>query len=426
MVRVVPILKRVSNTVPKPPSPSRGKKILGCSWSAFRGKASNLSFSYFLNLSETYANNQSFLSFFTEKIQDSRMSKVTKINKSESESKPFISTQILTGTLVKPQVVDKLDLTPEMSFDTNKNYAKNINRVINGTKVSKKLNLEGNESLEKIKKPWESCNESKNTYDSDSNTNNTDGESINSEASSSRSQKEVYSGETAVENIAERIKKRKTNKGMRYNNTENFVRRSSRKRANTVKYVTGSFESFDENSEVEDEPLKRKRTRKTAPKLEKEKRVVKNSLSKMRSGPPELAMEVLQKKKRGRKPIRKPIEVKSSTEDDSIESRENSTKKFNTSDDKIISEQKRIEQQLLQEKKDRELAERLQAQFNEWENMAGRTRNSRRAFEVENEEVLGTGLRKRSRRNMDPQSSKQANQTRSGKSQRRPQKSALK
>lgn len=37
LIRVIPILKKVSNAVPKPPSPTHMKRI-GCSWSAFRGK----------------------------------------------------------------------------------------------------------------------------------------------------------------------------------------------------------------------------------------------------------------------------------------------------------------------------------------------------------------------------------------------------
>ncbi|XP_033209906.1 E3 ubiquitin-protein ligase RNF169-like [Belonocnema kinseyi] len=396
VIRVVPILKKVSNAVPKPPSPSRVKRNLGCSWSAFRGK-----------------------------IQDSRMSKVTQVEISEPESKPVTSTQITTATLVKPQVSDKLDQAPDMSFDTNKNYAKNINKIINGTKLSKKLNLESNEGVEKAKKSWESCNEPKSTCDSDDpDANNTDGESVNSEASSSRTQK-VYSEECPVENIAERIKKRKTHTKIRYNNnTEDFVRRSSRKRATAVHYVADDFESFDENSEVEDEPPKRKRVRKTAPKLEKVKRVVEISPSKIISGPPELTMEAPQKKRRGRKP--KPVEVQSSSiENDNFETGEKSTN-VSGCDDVIISEQKRIEMQLLQEQKDRELAERLQAQFNEWESMAGRTRNSRRVFESGNEGVLGLELGRRGRRNADPQSGKQASQTKSGRCQRRPQQGALK
>lgn len=38
LIRVLPILKRVSNSVPKPPTPTCLRKSLGCSWSAFRGQ----------------------------------------------------------------------------------------------------------------------------------------------------------------------------------------------------------------------------------------------------------------------------------------------------------------------------------------------------------------------------------------------------
>lgn len=38
LIRVIPTVKRVINAVLKPPSPSHVKRIIGCSWSAFRGK----------------------------------------------------------------------------------------------------------------------------------------------------------------------------------------------------------------------------------------------------------------------------------------------------------------------------------------------------------------------------------------------------
>lgn len=37
LVRVIPVLKRISNALPKAPSPTHLKRIIGCSWSAFKG-----------------------------------------------------------------------------------------------------------------------------------------------------------------------------------------------------------------------------------------------------------------------------------------------------------------------------------------------------------------------------------------------------
>lgn len=37
LIKVVPILKKMSNAVLKAPSPTCLKRIIGCSWSAFRG-----------------------------------------------------------------------------------------------------------------------------------------------------------------------------------------------------------------------------------------------------------------------------------------------------------------------------------------------------------------------------------------------------
>ena len=438
--------------MPKPPTPTRSKRTLGCSWSAFRGKLLIFYLFFTINLRKTDYH------FIIGKIlQDFRTSKESKVENPELESDSQVSasqTLTISSTLVKPQasnLVRKLDPAPEMSFDTNKNYAKNINKIINGTKVSKKLNLEEGENVEKAKKSWESqvkngsCGKVKHQknayhhsksaiYDSDSNTNVTDAESMNStksdlsEGSLSRTQKEVILEESAVENIAERIKKRKTNRTKPFINNvqceDDFVRRSSRKRVPCVKYAI-NCESLDEASDLEEQQPKQKRARKSAPKLQKEKKISENPLLNIRSQPPELMIEVpIQKKKRGRKPAQK----SSIEEDESFKSVENSTKEsnaINASDDEIINEQKRIEMLLLQEQKDRELAERLQAQLNELESMAGRTRNSRRVIEGGNvEDVLSLRLGKRGQ---NENLHSKVNQTRSNKSQRqRPQQRALK
>ncbi|XP_043467141.1 E3 ubiquitin-protein ligase RNF169-like [Leptopilina heterotoma] len=423
LVRVVPILKRVTNLVPKSPSLTRFKRIPSCSWSAFKGK-----------------------------IKDSKSSSVlSKIENLESTIKPVAApVQIVTisGTLVKPQVSEIIDVTSEMSFDTNKN----IKKIINGTKISKKLNLEESNSCDKVKKIYDSpvkngtlrknkrqknkCNDSDDSY-SDSDI--IDSQSINSSKSdisvaSTETQKEVSIEEIPIENIAERIKKRKINIEKRYNNnTDDFVRRSLRKRSTAVKYITGSSESLDEFSDDEEELPKQKRPRKGAPKLMKESEIVKNSSSKVRNQPPELTRElpVSNKRKGRRRKTKSPIEEEEEVESDDLKTSldDSAEKAEKASDDEIIDEQKRIELLLRQEQEDREMAERLQAQFNEWENMAGRTRNSRRALEIgsDNPENPDVGLGKRERRTANSHINKQLNQTTSSRSQRkRPQPRALK
>lgn len=421
LVRVVPILKRVTNVVPKSPSLTRFKRIPSCSWSAFKGK-----------------------------IKDSKSSSVlSKVENLETTFKPVAApVQIVTisGTLVKPQVSEIIDVTSEMSFDTNKN----IKKIINGTKVSKKLNLEESNSCDKVKKIYDSpvkngtlrkmnkrqknkCNDSDDSY-SDSDI--IDRQSINSSKSdisiaSTETQKEVSNEEIPIENIAERIKKRKINMEKSYNNnTDDFVRRSLRKRSTAVKYITGSSESLDEFSNDEEELPKQKRPRKGAPKLMKESELVKNSSSKVRNQPPELTREVpvSNKRKGRRRKTKSPIEEEEEQEEENDElktSLDDSAKnRERASDDEIVDEQKRIELLLRQEQEDREMAERLQAQFNEWENMAGRTRNSRRALEIGSE---NPDLGKRERRTANSYVNKQLNQTTSSRSQRkRPQPRALK
>jgi len=59
----------------------------------------------------------------------------------------------------------------------------------------------------------------------------------------------------------------------------------------------------------------------------------------------------------------------------------NAVSKFGLSDEEMIEEQQRIERLLLQEREDFELAQRLQAQFDEMERIAGRTRRSRQITE---------------------------------------------
>lgn len=422
LVRVVPILKRVTNVVPKSPSLTRFKRIPSCSWSAFKGK-----------------------------IKDSKSSSVlSKVENLETTFKPVAApVQIVTisGTLVKPQVSEIIDVTSEMSFDTNKN----IKKIINGTKVSKKLNLEESNSCDKVKKIYDSpvkngtlrkmnkrqknkCNDSDDSY-SDSDI--IDRQSINSSKSdisiaSTETQKEVSNEEIPIENIAERIKKRKINMEKSYNNnTDDFVRRSLRKRSTAVKYITGSSESLDEFSNDEEELPKQKRPRKGAPKLMKESELVKNSSSKVRNQPPELTREVpVSNKRKGRRrktksPIEEEEEEQEEENDELKTSLDDSAKnRERASDDEIVDEQKRIELLLRQEQEDREMAERLQAQFNEWENMAGRTRNSRRALEIGSE---NPDLGKRERRTANSYVNKQLNQTTSSRSQRkRPQPRALK
>ena len=57
------------------------------------------------------------------------------------------------------------------------------------------------------------------------------------------------------------------------------------------------------------------------------------------------------------------------------------------SDEEIIKEQERMERLVIQEKEDFELAQRLQAKFDEMEGIAGRTRRSKKAIENETIEL---------------------------------------
>ena len=38
LIRVVPVIKKAMHALPKPPTPTNSKRIIGCSWSAFKRK----------------------------------------------------------------------------------------------------------------------------------------------------------------------------------------------------------------------------------------------------------------------------------------------------------------------------------------------------------------------------------------------------
>ncbi|OXU22109.1 hypothetical protein TSAR_000661 [Trichomalopsis sarcophagae] len=115
LIRVVPKLKRISNAVPKPPTPTHLKKAFSCSWSAFKKITKQ---------QQTSKKNSS-------NVQQQQETKKTerKGDHSRVASKSRKSLQVL-------------ERNSEVDFDSNKNYTKNVGKIVNGTKVSKKLNLD--------------------------------------------------------------------------------------------------------------------------------------------------------------------------------------------------------------------------------------------------------------------------------------------
>ncbi|XP_003706932.1 uncharacterized protein LOC100878201 isoform X2 [Megachile rotundata] len=425
LIRVIPIFKRISNVMPKPPCQSHLKRIIGCSWSAFRGKTK-------------------------------QSAKEKELYREEVEQKPSTSynqSPIISNKIVKSQIHDsirKLDFASEASFDSDKNYTKGTNKIINGTKVGKKLISEENRDAKKVEKSWKShirngmvCKSKRQKnlwikkdvrivtamkYVDDIEMRNSTSSSMSVKISSSHDEEiEVQrEGEMTVENIAERIKKRKTNTDKKNSNSmcllnsesEAIVKKNTRKRL----YRKPNLECNVTDDTVSVTIQKRSKTKhsKTAlPKSKQQRAARRGKQSSTESfeksdGSLRLSCQInnfsLRKTTRKAKTdnsINSEHDISDENMDsnnyDSSEScselhecmsENNNTTETRTieeknilSDEDIVKEQERMERLVIQEKEDFELALRLQAKFDEMERIAGRTRRSRKAIESETVEL---------------------------------------
>ncbi|XP_031848275.1 uncharacterized protein LOC116433853 isoform X2 [Nomia melanderi] len=439
LIRVVPVLKRMSNVIPKPPAQAHLKRIIGCSWSAFRGKSKQQCF----------------------KEKEARKEDTECVEQKPSTS--YNQPQIIPKKLTKVQTHDnahKLDFASEVSFDTNKNYAKVTNRTINGTKVGKKLTLEEQMDMDKIQKVWKShvrngmvckSKRQRNLWSKKDvrNTKYADETEARNSTSSSASVKlsspcdedfemQVENNIT-MENIAERIKRRRTNADKKDPNgisslnleSDTIVKKNTRKRLCRKEDL--------EYNVTDDVPVmvqKRSRSKYVRSNFSKSKqrRVCRSKQSSTESSEKSDASVSSNCNVTNfglRRTARKSGHANSSSvnsEQDAMfgnaddgnynssescsELQENVTGNndgngtvINTgrnvlSDEEIIKEQERMERLVIQEREDFELAQRLQAKFDEMERIAGRTRRSRRAIESESVQLdlykidVGRGVQK--------------------------------
>ncbi|XP_076638772.1 uncharacterized protein LOC143350578 [Colletes latitarsis] len=374
LIRVVPVLKRISNVVPKAPSQAHLKRIIGCSWSAFRGKTK-----------------QSF------KEKDAYKEDADGVEQKPSTS--FDQSQLISSKVTKSQIHDNIRKIDFMSdvFDSNKNYAKNANRIINGTKVSKKLTLDDYMAFEKIQKFWKP------------HARNSTCSSASVKVSSPCDEEFAMQAEddATMENIAERIKRRKTNADKKNSsrvsslNSEPEVaaKRSTRKRLCRKEDL--EYKTDDVHVTVQ----KRSRTKFTRIALSKSKqrgRAKQSSTESSEKSDASVGSNCVGSSAL-RKGTRKSRQANSSSvNSDNYNSSEScseaqecmsennnttelgiSTEKGVLSDEEIVKEQERMERLVIQEKEDFELAQRLQAKFDEMERIAGRTRRSKKAIESE-------------------------------------------
>lgn len=302
---------------------------------------------------------------------------------------------------MKPHTNDairRLDFIPESSFDSNKNYTKNANKIINGTKVSKKSDDEEWDAR-KTRKSWRpivqngtvaKSNRYKNLRSSRKETRLTmnvideeedDLTSSNPSFNKTSPQNVERDGDdnVAVENIAERIKRRKENADIKTSEPEMESTASKRSRTATKKKALperidedqATFSTSQDSTEADENFTGRTKRRK----MSKRKSARNSTRTSSTVGESDGACNKSNSKFNYDSP------PESCDEIECISESERPMDKL--SDEELIEEQQRIERMLLQERADFELARRLQAEYDEMEQIAGRTRRSRRAIESE-------------------------------------------
>ncbi|KAL7302510.1 hypothetical protein TKK_0005152 [Trichogramma kaykai] len=251
LIRVVPIKKRKSSAVPKPPMLNRQKKGLGCSWSAFKR----------VTKEQVPLSNE--LQIGQQTNSKLEIKKTDKVRSGPRSSK----------------TLQELDVA---GFDSNNKYYsnRNGNRIVNGTKVSKKLNLDDPESL-LVNKVKANNRKQPNRVKNGLTTNNKnqdkeieiiDVEDMDSGSDTGNQNQEVPEEppradmnvernprpieDPAIENIADRIKRRQNQRTV--SNTENLSRQGivKKKKASKPKAKKSQPSSSTDKSEA---PRKRGR-----------------------------------------------------------------------------------------------------------------------------------------------------------------------
>ncbi|XP_046483473.1 E3 ubiquitin-protein ligase RNF169 [Neodiprion pinetum] len=402
LIRVVATLQQVQNAIPKPPVAMELKRLSTWSYSAFKGKTKKM-------------------------LKLEHRPTTSNVVKDEPESRPSTShcpnqPQPNPSKLAKSQVsetVRRLDLSTEIPYDGNKNYAKNINRIINGTKVSKKLILDEDVALSMAHQKYDSpakfkrrkhCSSSNDREETntDQKTNNSGDEASSSNSSSNNSWSLPLDGPNeAVENIAERIKKRKMSRGVKSKLQKTEAPEKQRctateKKSATVRKplteTTKSAAKQTTNARLGAQQKKGRCTRSededTDSQVDSESVVETGAIYGSRKSTRTLTRSGGELK--GEKTTTTKSHQESEMQCSDLEEEAGEEE----DEDEEVQEQRRIERLLLQEKKDFELAQRLQAKFDEMERISGRTRGSRRSrFNSRNiEQVLavdGVGIRDR-------------------------------
>jgi len=338
-------------------------------------------------------------------------------------------------------VIRRLDFVPEPSFDSNKNYTKNPNKIVNGLKTSKKLSLDEASDTRETRKSWRTrvrngmivkskqnrnLRSSKRVAGLTSNVIDEEEDDPINSVDKINPQNDEQNGDRndmAIENIAERIKRRKEKMEKETSNPKTEPNTSTRSRTVRKKTLSErrdespvtdhvSFSTFEKKNAEADieysEPRRTKRRKINRTSQNNTEGREQNEFPSDASGKASL-----------RKSTRNLTKISKSSDHVSDGARNKNNSRFNydsppessdeteecvpennhvvrtcvnelPSDKEAIEEQQRIERLLLQEQEDFELARRLQAQFDEMERIAGRPRRTRKA--TENERSIETDV----------------------------------
>lgn len=325
---------------------------------------------------------------------------------------------------IKSQTNDaicRLNFMPESSFDSNKNYTKTTNKVINGTKIGKKVS--DDESARKPRKSWRETrvrssaitklkkhrNLRSNRKESElilktideKDDNQTD---LSFDKASLQNDEQASNNVVVIEDIKEQVKRKKENKTLSESNTS--------KKGKTITKKRASLEESDESSAADQ--ILSSSSQETDKSEGNSQRTKQRKVNRTFNNKKELEENQLPTNVNNkfaasgwRKSTRSLTKISSQASDSKLNNTHNSKLNYDSppescdetevcvsennrdaekvcSDEEVIEQQQRIERLLLQEQKDYELARRLQAQFDEMEQIAMRTRRgSRRNAEVE-------------------------------------------
>ncbi|XP_015438355.1 PREDICTED: uncharacterized protein LOC107193427 [Dufourea novaeangliae] len=385
LIRVIPILKRMSNVIPKPPAQAHLKRIIGCSWSAFRGKSK-----------QSYKEKEAY----KEDIDGIEQKPSTSYNQSQIIPKKLTKTHIHDN-------IHKLDFVSEVSFDTNKNWV---------CKSKRQRNLW-------TKKDVRTLPNAKYTDENETRNSTSSSASVKLSSPCDEDLEVQADDDITMENIAERIKRRRTNVDKKDSNgisslnleSEVTAKKSTRKRLCRKEDL-----GYKITGDVPVMVQKRSRTkciRNNTLSKSKQRRVCRSKQSSTESSEKSDASfssncnatnfgsrKATRKSRHGNgsSVISEQDTMYGNVDDGNYNSSEscselheivsdnNNTTEVEMniegnvlSDEDIIKEQERMERLVIQEKEDFELAQRLQAKFDEMERIAGRTRRSRKAIESE-------------------------------------------